>query len=70
MFSDPIVAQQVAAADAANQGGSVTCNVAADGAAYAVSAELNASPGTYFCVDSAGNISTGATALGVDTVCP
>ena len=65
LFADPTIAKQVTAADTANTpAGSVTCNVAALGTAYAVSAELVATPGTYFCVDSTGTSTTTATALG------
>jgi len=69
LFNDPTIAKQVAGADAANAAGSVTCNVAANGTAYAVSAELVSTPGTYFCVDSTGVGTTTSSALGVDTGC-
>lgn len=54
VFSDARVAKQVAAANFANGGGSMVCNVAVLGAAYAVYAELSSSPGSYYCVDSNG----------------
>ena len=64
VFSDPTVARQVTAADTANgPSGAVTCNVAALGTAYAVSAALVANPGTFYCVDSAGAGTTTTTAL-------
>ncbi|MCR4333979.1 MAG: type II secretion system GspH family protein [Patescibacteria group bacterium] len=69
LFSDPTIVKQVTAADAANASGSVTCNVAANGTAYAVSAELVSTAGTYYCVDSTGAATTTATALGVATTC-
>ncbi|MDO8623969.1 MAG: type II secretion system protein [bacterium] len=70
LFNDPTIVAQVVAADAANGAGTVTCNVAADGVAYAVSAELITTAGTYYCVDSTGAATSGSTALGVATICP
>jgi len=70
VFSDTKVAQQVQAADTANGAAAgVVCNVAAGGSAYAVSAELVATPGTYYCVDSTGVSTTTSTALGANTSC-
>ncbi len=69
LFSDATIARQVAGADTANATGSVTCNVAAGGAAYAVSAQLVSNTSTYFCVDSTGVSTTTATTLGVATSC-
>ena len=69
LFADTTVAAQVAAADTANGTGDVTCNVAAGGTAYAVSAALVATPGSYYCVDSTGAGTTTTTALGVNTSC-
>ena len=70
MFSDPVVARQVTGADNANGvTAGITCNVAGGGAAYAVSAELIATAGTYYCVDSTGMATTTVTALGVATHC-
>ena len=69
LFSDPTVVNQVAAADKANGVGGVTCNVAANGAAYAVQAALVASVGSYFCTDSTGVSTTTTAALGVATSC-
>jgi prepilin-type N-terminal cleavage/methylation domain-containing protein len=69
LFADATVARQVAAADAANGTADVTCNVAADGAAYAVSAGLVSAPGSYYCVDSTGAGTTTTSALGVATSC-
>ena len=54
LFSDPTVVKQVAGAAKANAGAGIVCNVAAGGTAYAVSAALVATPGTYYCVDSTG----------------
>lgn len=71
VFSDPRAAKQVAAANFANGGGSVTCNVAALGAAYAVYAQLPSisSPTTYFCVDSNGVGIRTTTVPGNNTSC-
>jgi prepilin-type N-terminal cleavage/methylation domain-containing protein len=69
LFSDATVAKQVAAADTANGTGSVTCNVAAGGTAYAVSAQLVATPTNYYCVDSTGAGTTTGAALGSATHC-
>lgn len=69
MFADPTIGNQVAAADTANGIGDVVCNVAAGGTAYAVSAELVSTSGTYFCVDSTGAATTTTTVLGVNTSC-
>ncbi|MCX6790470.1 MAG: type II secretion system protein [Candidatus Kaiserbacteria bacterium] len=70
LFADPTVAKQVAAADLANGTTlGVTCNVAANGAAYAVSAALVATPNTYYCVDSTGAGVTASTTLGAATHC-
>jgi len=68
LFSDPTVVEQVAAAQKANSGGTITCNVDANGAAFAVSAALTAVPGTYYCVDSTGTATTTMTALGSTAV--
>jgi prepilin-type N-terminal cleavage/methylation domain-containing protein len=66
LFSDPTIVKQVAAADLANgPTNDVTCNVAANGTAYAVSAALVATPGSYYCVDSTGSATTTTTALGL-----
>jgi prepilin-type N-terminal cleavage/methylation domain-containing protein len=69
VFNDATVVKQVAAADTANGTGSVTCNVAAGGTAYAVSAQLVSTPGSYYCVDSTGAGTTTTTALGTNTSC-
>ncbi|MBI5405777.1 type II secretion system protein [Candidatus Kaiserbacteria bacterium] len=70
LFSDPTVQKQMAAADTANgPTGTIVCNVAALGAAYAASAELVSTPGKYYCVDSLGTGTTTATALGTNTSC-
>ena len=64
VFSDATIAKQVQGADAANGPTlGVTCNVAANGTAYAVSAALVSTPGTYYCVDSTGAGTTTTTAL-------
>jgi prepilin-type N-terminal cleavage/methylation domain-containing protein len=65
LFADTTISRQVTAADAANgTTGSVVCNVAADGAAYAVSAALVSVPSTFYCVDSTGAGTTTGAALG------
>jgi len=69
LFSDATVLNQTGAADTANGAGSVVCNVSLDGSAYAVSAALVATPGTFYCVDSAGAGKTASTTLGVATSC-
>jgi len=69
LFADATIARQVAAADTANGTGSVTCNVAAGGTAYAVSAQLVSNTATYYCVDSTGAGTTTASALGAATSC-
>jgi prepilin-type N-terminal cleavage/methylation domain-containing protein len=68
MFSDATIVRQVSGADSANSAGTVVCNVSADGQAYAVAAELVATPGTYFCVDSTGT-SNGTNLGATDTHC-
>ncbi|KKW46891.1 MAG: hypothetical protein UY97_C0002G0002 [Parcubacteria group bacterium GW2011_GWB1_57_6] len=70
LFSDPTIANQVSAADAANGNTlGITCNVSAGGTAYAVSAALVASAGSYYCIDSTGVGTTTTTALGTNTSC-
>lgn len=72
LFSDPIVAAQIAAADEANGVRPVVCNLGSDGAvavSYAVSAELVGIAGSYFCIDSGGQGLITATPLGVATSC-
>ena len=65
VFSESTIQKQIAGADTANTpDGSITCNVAADGTAYAVSAEFVTTPDTYFCVDSTGIATTTTAALG------
>lgn len=67
---DTTIVNQLLAADNANGAdGTVTCNVETDGTAYAVSAELVSTSGTYFCVDSTGAATTTTTVLGVSTSC-
>jgi type IV pilus assembly protein PilA len=71
VFGDSTVAKQVAGADTANGvTPSVVCNVSTGGKAYAVAAELTATAGTFYCVDSTGAATTTATALDAATVCP
>lgn len=71
LFDDATAAAQIAAADTANgAASSLTCNIAADGSAYAVASPLVTDTSTFFCVDSTGVAATTTTALGTDTVCP
>ena len=73
LFADPIIAKQVAAADLANGSAlnNLTCNVSADGSAYAAAFQLVAVPGTYYCIDSTGiataTTTTALLAAGVTT---
>jgi len=69
LFSDNTIVNQIAAAAKANAGGTITCNVAANGTAYAVSAALTTTVGTNYCVDSEGFASTTSAALGTATHC-
>jgi len=58
MFNDENIKKAVAAADSANgSSGTITCNVSANGTAYAVSAQLVTDTSKYWCVDS---VSVGA----------
>ena len=69
LFFDDTVKKQVAGATKANGGAGIVCNVAVKGTAYAVSAALVATPGTFYCVDSTGTGTTTMTALGTNTSC-
>lgn len=70
VFADARARRQIAAANLANGGGSVTCNVAAGGAGYAVYAQLPSfSTATYFCVDSNGVGMRTTTVPGNNTSC-
>jgi len=64
LFSDQTVQNQITGALKANNNGTITCNVSADGKEYAVSAALVATPGTFFCVDSTGIATTTTAVLG------
>jgi prepilin-type N-terminal cleavage/methylation domain-containing protein len=68
--ADATVAKQITGAETANGAGNVTCNVASDGTAYAVSSALVAAPSTFYCVDSLGTGTTTITTLGTNTSCP
>jgi type IV pilus assembly protein PilA len=67
---DTTIAKQIAAADTANGAtGAVKCD-ATGGTAYAVAADLVTTPGTTYCVDSAGTATTTTTAVAsMGTVC-
>lgn len=70
LTDEETIVRQIAAADTANgDTKTVTCNVAAEGAAYAISAELVAASGSYYCIDSTGAGTTTTTALGAATSC-
>ncbi|KKW46890.1 MAG: hypothetical protein UY97_C0002G0001, partial [Parcubacteria group bacterium GW2011_GWB1_57_6] len=74
--AESTVAKAIAAAEVANGSGTVVCNVAANGTAYAVSSGLQAgitiggATNMYWCVDSTGNAKSHASALGAATACP
>ena len=70
--ADTTIAKQIAGADTANgSAGSTACNVAANGSAYAIAADLTATTGTVYCVDSLGTAITASTTLAsIGTVCP
>ncbi|MFM2330559.1 MAG: hypothetical protein RLZZ26_66 [Candidatus Parcubacteria bacterium] len=67
LFNDPTVVKQVAGIVKDNAGAGTVCNVAAGGTAYAVSAALVTTAGSYFCVDSTGVSTTTTSALGGTT---
>jgi prepilin-type N-terminal cleavage/methylation domain-containing protein len=69
LFVDPTITSQLAGVAKSNSGTGIVCNVAAGGSAYAVSAALVTTPGTFFCVDSLGVGTTTTTALGTNTHC-
>lgn len=69
VYSDPTVQNQIAAIKKANNNAGLVCNIAAGGTAYAVSAALTSTAGTYFCVDSTGVGTTTTSALGAATHC-
>ncbi len=69
LCTDTTIVNQLTGANTANGAGDdVVCNVEEDGTAYAVSAALVASAGSYYCVDSTGLGTTTAVALD-DTSC-
>ncbi len=63
LFNDATVKNQIAGVQKMNNNGTVVCNVAANGTAYAVSSPLVAAPGTFYCVDSLGVGTTTTAAL-------
>ncbi len=69
--AETTIANQIAGADAANGAGTVHCEATATtGAAYAIAAQLVATPGASYCVDSLGTATTTMTAIGsITTVC-
>ena len=70
MFADETIQRAVTAADTVNgTTGSMTCNVAADGTAYAVAAQMVSNDTLYWCVDSTGVATSTASALGAATAC-
>ncbi len=70
VFSDPTIVNAIAAAEVANGSGNVVCNNTTS--AYAISSALQAGVGgeMFWCVDSTGNATSHASALGNATVCP
>jgi prepilin-type N-terminal cleavage/methylation domain-containing protein len=73
MFADDAtMASQLSAVNTANGGAGMSCNVTADGSAYAASAKLVASSGSEYCVDSTGvgTTTSSASPLGTATACP
>lgn len=71
LFNETTIKNQISAADATNGASAgIICNVSGGGTAYAVSAELLATAGTYYCIDSAGLGIITETELGeTDTSC-
>jgi len=76
MFGYLNIKRAAAAADSANAGGSVVCNVSAGGTAYAVFAQMVTDPNIYWCIDSlsVGKIENALTAnpplTMTETACP
>ncbi len=72
MFSDSNISRAVAAADTANGGGTIICNVSVDGTEYAVSAQMVADSSKSWCIDSTsvGKMIDGVNFGATDTVCP
>ncbi len=70
--SNPNIRQVVADLKSATSAYDPTCNIAANGTAYAIQHALTSSAGgaTLFCADSTGKVGTSTTALGTNTVCP
>ena len=68
VFVDTTVTNQMAGAVKANGSNALSCYVSANGAAYAVSSPLVATPSTFFCVDSTG-VSTTTTAAVTTSNC-
>ena len=69
IFADPTIANAASQADIENGAGSVTCNVAAGGSAYAVSVQMATDNTTYWCVDSTGFSGQKSSPLGANTQC-
>ena len=67
--SQPTLDVDVLEADAVASGGTVVCNPATTGQAWAAESTLNVGTQRY-CVDSAGFSGTRTTVLGAGTVCP
>jgi len=66
---DTTVARAIASADSTNGAGTVVCNTATAGTAYAVQAQLVSDNTKYWCVDSTGNAKQESAALGAATAC-
>ncbi len=69
LLADPNVKAAIQATDQQNGTSNVVCNVKSDGTAFAISSPLVTSTSQYFCVDSTGNSTTTATALGSNYAC-
>ena len=69
IFADPTIANAAAQAETANGSGTVTCNVAAGGTAYAVSSTMVNDNTKYWCVDSTGFAGQKTSSLGTNTKC-
>lgn len=69
VFTDTTVINQMAGAVKANGGNALSCQISANGAAYAISSQLVATtPTMFFCVDSTG-VSTTTTAAVATSNC-
>lgn len=63
------IVNAIAGAENANGAAIISCNVAANGVAYAISSPLASVPTKFWCVDSTGFAGEKAAALSTATVC-